>query len=92
MYVHRTQLEVDLCVCFSKMHKLLLICTLMAVVVAMSSARALYYPQQPGGLNSYYQTYNYDPYYNNGVGYVQGYGNYGGGGVMLNSYVPAVSY
>ena len=74
------------------MHKLLLICTLMAVVVAMSSARALNYYQQPGGLDSYYQTYNYDPYYNNGVGYVQGYGNYGGGGVMLNSYVPAISY
>ena len=42
----------------------------------------------------YYQTYNYDPYYtyNNGVGYVQGYGNYGGGGVMLNSNVPVISY
>ena len=75
------------------MQKLLLICALMAVAVAMSSARALnYYYQQPGGLNSYYQTYNYDPYYNNGVGYVQGYGNYGGGGVLLNSNVPAISY
>ena len=76
------------------MHKLLLIRTLMAVVVAMSSARALNYYQQPGGLDSYYQTYNYDPYYtyNNGVGYVQGYGNYGGGGVMLNSNVPVISY
>ena len=64
------------------MYKLLLICALMAVVVAMSGAKVLnYYPGY--GANTLYPGYN--PYFNN-FGLNNVLGNFGGVGLGYKGY------